>query len=79
MREKYCFTGRAARVLRLIYAVASAAAALGILIVCASLLAHNTREAAILLGCVSVLAVIRTDVYIMDAEKRKERKRRNDG
>ncbi len=56
------FTGKNARILRVVYAALSAAAALGIAAVLLRLMIHNPQEAAILCGCVAILAIIRADL-----------------
>lgn len=62
------FTGKNARILRVAYAALSALASLGIAAVLIRLLACNPREAAILCGCVAILAIIRMDAATMDKE-----------
>lgn len=62
------FQGKNARILRVAYAALSALASLGIAAVLLRLLACNPREAAILCGCVAILAIIRMDAAMMEKE-----------
>lgn len=56
------FTGKNARILRVVYAALSAVSALGIAAVLLRLMIRNPQEAALLCGCVAILAIIRADL-----------------
>ena len=66
------FTGKAARILRVVYAALSAASALGIAAVLVRLLIRNPREAAVICAGIAILAVIRMDLASMARDGRAE-------
>ena len=59
------------RILRVVYAGLSTAACIGIAITAGSLMIRNPREAAIICGCIAIMAIIRLDVMTMDHDKGK--------
>lgn len=63
-------TAKHARILRIVYAALNAISAIGIAITLGSLLVRNSREAAILMGCVAIIALSRVDIAMMDVERK---------
>lgn len=68
--------GKHGRILRIVYAALSTASTVGIAIALGSLMVRNPREAAIICGCVAVIAITRLDIATMAADKDKGPDRR---
>ena len=61
-------TGKQGRILRVVYAALSAASSIGIAVAAGSLMIRNPREAAIICGCIAIIAITRLDIMARESD-----------